>query len=40
MSYEQRLREYTREKQEILSKGLTFKQYEIEIKRLAKKWRI
>lgn len=40
MSYQERLKEFEREKQNLLSKGLSIEQYEKAIRQLAKKWRV
>jgi hypothetical protein len=40
MCYEDRLREYEKEKRKLMSKGLSAREYEQAIRLLAKKWRI
>lgn len=40
MTYNDRLREYEREKRKLQAAGLSWKEYEIAIRKLADKWRI
>ena len=40
MSYEERLREYEKEKAMLRFKNLSYEEYEREIRRIADKWRV
>lgn len=40
MPYEERLRNYEREKQQLQHKSLNHVEYQIEIQKLADKWRV
>lgn len=40
MSYEERLREYEKEKTRLRLKNLSYEEYEREIIRIANKWRV
>lgn len=40
MNYDDRLREYEKEKKKLMSSGLSAREYELAIIALARKWRI